>query len=135
MSKIKEKLKNYAIVGEITTEIAKVVEFKYSGKVFMAPGVKKHIVKRHSNELSNSVLQDIVGHIENIIANPEYAGSHPKKKGISMELVKMIGDNLLVAVEVDLTDEYIYVASLYPITESKLQNRINSGRFNKLDKK
>lgn len=100
----------------------------------MAPGVKKHIVKRHKNDLNANVLKDISHYIKEVINSPEYVGKHPKKIGDSIELVKKIENNLLVAIEVDLTDKYIYVASLYPITESKLLNRVNSGRFKKLDR-
>lgn len=127
-------ISSYEVVGEINKQIAEVAEFKYQGVVYMAPGVKKHIVKRHKDDLKEDVLKDIPHYIKAVIKEPDYVGKHPKKTGESMEFVKKIEENLLVAIEVDLTDNYIYVASLYPITESKLLNRVNSGRFKKLDK-
>ena len=49
--------------------------------------------------------------------------------GGSLELVKKIDNILLLGLDVDLEDKYIYVATIYPITESKLNARIHSGRL------
>lgn len=129
---MKRNIKLYEVVGKINKQLAQFAEFNYEGKVYMAPGVKKHIIKRHKNDLNEEVLNNMYSYIKKVIEEPDYVGKHPKKIGNSIELVKKIVDNLLVAIEVDLTEKYIYVASLYPITESKLLNRVNSGRFKKL---
>ncbi|MEJ8553437.1 PBECR3 domain-containing polyvalent protein [Tepidibacter sp. Z1-5] len=63
---------------------------------------------------------------------PEYIGTHPKKVDTSIEFIKKINDNILVATELDIKENYIYVASMYPIHQSKIDNRVNSGRFKKL---
>lgn len=71
----------------------------------MAPGVKKHIVKRHKNDLKEDVLNDIQSYIKEVINEPDYVGKHPKKLVIVLELFKKIYDNLLVTIEVDLIDK------------------------------
>lgn len=128
----KTDLSKYHKVGKISEEIADAVEFKFTGSVYAAPGVIKHIRKRHKkgkDALSPEVIDDILETIKRIIASPDYLGKHPKKIGTSIELIKKIDDNILVAIEVDLNNDYIYVSSLYPISESKIVNRLNNGRF------
>ncbi|MFU0824447.1 PBECR2 nuclease fold domain-containing protein [Clostridium sp.] len=128
----KSDIHKYSKVGKITEDVASIVNFKYTGDVYAAPGVIKHIKKRHArghDSLSKKVIDNILPTIENVISEPDYIGNHPRKEGTSIEFVKKVDENLLVAVEADLNNNYIYVASLYPISESKLNNRINSGRL------
>lgn len=69
--------------------------------------------------------------IENIINNPDYIGKNPNEKEVSFECVKILDDNLLVAVKLDKKRSYFYVASFYEITESKLKSMLKSGRLKK----
>ncbi|SHI58463.1 hypothetical protein SAMN02745163_00428 [Clostridium cavendishii DSM 21758] len=126
--------KSYKIVGEINKELAQTAEFEYYGEVYMSPGVIKHIMKKHKNNLEDYVTNNIIDYIKLIIRKPDFVGKHPKKVGTSIELVKKIEQNLLLAIDVDLDEHYIYVASLYPITEAKLISRISSGRVKKFKK-
>lgn len=130
MSKIED---NYEDVGVITEEIADKGQFGYTGKVFLSPGAKKHILRKHGMDLGEDIATDLSSYLGEIIEKPDYIGAHPQKKGESIELIKHLEKDVLVAIEVDLAEEYIYVASMYPITKSKLQNRINSGRVKMLD--
>ena len=93
----------------------------------MAPGFKKHIEKKHSDFLR------YVPSIPDIVSNPDYVGTHPNEPD-SIELVKIYDDNILLSItlSIDTEDEYLYVSSLYDISDGKLHNRINSGRLKKL---
>ena len=122
----------YTHVGSITETIANIKNFKYPGKVYAAPGVIKHIIKNHDDKLSEAVLNDLLGTMKNILNNPDYVGCDPKKIGTSLELIKWIDDNILLALKFDITENYIYVASIYPVTESKIENRLYSNRIVKL---
>lgn len=122
----------YIVVGFINEEISNLTNCNYTGEVYAAPGVLKHIKKRHKTELSESILDDILDTIKKVLKEPEYIGTHPKKAGTSIEFVKKIDDNILVATELDIKENYIYVASMYPIHQSKIDNRVHSGRFKKL---
>lgn len=42
-----------------------------------------------------------------------------------------MGDNVMVCIKLDAKENYLYVASIFEITASKLNNRINSGRLKK----
>lgn len=50
-----------------------------------------------------------------------------------MEFVKCYEKNILLAVKLDMGKNYLYVASLYDVTDSKIQNRLNSGRLKKVN--
>lgn len=127
----KKNLDNYYIVGQVDANLADFVNFKYTGTIFAAPGVIKHIKKRHSHELNKRFLDDLISTIKVIIESPDYIGSHPKKKGTGIEFIKKLDTNFLVGVEVDLDDNYIYVATMYPIVQAKIDSRLNSGRLKK----
>lgn len=92
------------------------------GIVYQSAGLYKHILKRHPN------MANYIGQIPNIIRYPDYIGSNPKEKN-SIELVKILGDNIQVCIKLDTDDNYLYVASAYTISEGKLKNRIHSGRL------
>lgn len=133
----KSDIHKYSKVGKVTEDIASLVNFKYPGDVYIAPGAIKHIKKRHAgghDSLSKRVIENILPTIEEVISNPDYVGSHPNKIGTSIEFVKKLDENILVAVDADINSNYIYVASLYPISESKLNNRVSSGRLVQLNK-
>ncbi|GKZ02141.1 hypothetical protein ANS017_14430 [Paraclostridium bifermentans] len=125
-------LSKYEVVGFIDDDLSKLTNCPYKGQIYAAPGVLKHIKKRHSSELSENILLNIIDIIKSIIKTPEYIGTHPKKIGSSIEFVKKVDENILVATELDIKDNYFYVASMYPINQSKIDNRVHSGRFKKL---
>ncbi|MEG2538424.1 MAG: hypothetical protein RSA01_02430 [Clostridium sp.] len=125
-----KKYESYFRVGKIKEDIAELAEFNYSGTVYMNNGVLKHILKKHKSQLSKKNLFDPLGCIKMVIKQPDYVGVHPSKVGFSIELVKDIHENhILVSVEIDFNEEYIYVSSMYPITDGKLESRIHSERF------
>lgn len=126
-------LSNYEIVGEISEKIADLAKINYTGNIYAAPGVVKHIKRRHKDELSDNVLNNLIEVIKVILSSPEYIGTHPKKVGESIEFIKEIDENLLVATELDVKEGYLYIASLYPITHSKIKNGLHSGRIKKCD--
>lgn len=127
----KRNLDNYYIVGTVDSTLAALVNFRYTGTIYAAPGVIKHIKKRHGHELNKKFLDDLLSTIKIIINSPDYIGNHPKKMGIGIEFIKKLDTNLLVGVEVDLDDNYIYVATMHPIVQAKIDIRLNSGRLKK----
>ncbi len=124
-------LSTYMHVGKITEKIANIKSFKYPGEVYAAPGLIKHIQK-HKKEFSEAISKDLLGTMKSILNNPDYVGCDPSQKGTSLELIKIIDDNILIALKFDINDNYIFVASLYPVTKAKIDNRIYSNRIVKL---
>lgn len=56
------------------------------------------------------------------------------KKNTSFELVKCISENIQIGIKLDIKDNYLYVATLHTITDSKLKHSIQNGRLKKFDK-
>lgn len=65
--------------------------------------------------------------------NPDYVGTSPREKDVSIEYVKCCEDNVLVAVKLNRKKSVFYIAGMYIISEYKLESRIKSGRFIKID--
>lgn len=122
-------LSKYEIVGCINKEIADLANIEYQGNVYAAPGVIKHIKRRHKNELSEEILDNIIDTIKVVLKQPEYVGCHDKKVGGCIEFIKKIDDNILVATELDIKEGYLYIASMYPIKQAKIDTRLNGGRI------
>ena len=95
-------------------------------EIYQSDGLVKHIAKRHPG------FEKYMSDIPDIVANPDYIGVNPKENN-SVELIKILDDNILVAIKLDKDDNHLFVASLYNISNSKLQNRLNSGRLKKYE--
>ena len=96
------------------------------GIIYQSSGLQKH-VKKHLKEKAT-----IMSDIPTVIQQPDYIGCNPKEPN-SIELVKKITENVMVCVKLDSKNGYLYVASVYTISESKLNNRLNSGRLKSID--
>lgn len=94
------------------------------GPIYQSSGLQKH-VQKHQKEKASIMLD-----IPTVIQAPDYIGCHPKEPN-SIELVKKFQENVMVCVKLDSKNGYLYVASVYTISESKLQNRLYSGRVKK----
>ena len=97
--------------------------------IVQSSGLCKHIEKRHPQCLK------YIKQIPQILENPDYIGTNPKEKN-SIEFIKVLEDNVLAAIKLDINNNQFYVASLYDITQGKLERRLNSHRLIKfpLDK-
>ena len=54
--------------------------------------------------------------------------NHPNQPN-SIELIKCYSDNILIAIKLDIANNYYYIASLYDVTQAKINNNLNSGRL------
>ncbi len=90
--------------------------------IVQSQGLAKHISKRHPNQIQ--YLNDI----QDILNNPDYIGINSKEPN-SIELIKVYSDNILIAIKLDCNNNYYYIASLYNVSTSKINNRLNSGRL------
>ena len=90
--------------------------------IYQSVGLESHIKKKHSNYLI------YLDNIPDIISNPDYIGKNPKESN-SIEFIKCYDDNIKLAIKLDTKNNYLYVASLYEIKDSKLQRHLDSGRL------
>lgn len=95
--------------------------------IMRADGVFDHIKKKHPACIK------YFDKIQEIISCPDYVGTSPKEKG-SFELVKKYDNNVLIGIKIDVKNNYYYVATLYDINQSKVNNRLHSGRLRPLKK-
>ncbi len=94
------------------------------GSIYQSLGLVKHEAKHHPNMPSH--IEDI----PMVLAEPDYIGKHPKELN-SIELLKVLNSNIMVCVKLDSKNNYLFVASVYEISQAKLLNRLNSGRLKK----
>lgn len=94
--------------------------------IYQSLGLVKHIEKRHPDCVR------YLNHLESIISTPDYIGVNPNEKGTSFELVKVFDQNIQIGIKLDIKDNYLYVATLHSITESKLAHGLKNGRLKKI---
>lgn len=122
--------KAYKKVGKLKLSITRLVKFEFPSTVYASPGVINHIIKKHGKQLTKKVKHNIIETMEEIINDPDYIGLDKLRgENGSLELIKKVDNSLLLGLEVDEEEHYIYVATMYPITQSKINARLNSGRL------
>ena len=98
-------------------------------KIYRSKGLPAHLIKqKHFHCLKH------IDNIPDIINEPDYIGVNPNEKGNTIELIKVLTKNILIGIKLDANKDYLYVATMYDVQESKLQRRLHSGRFKKFDK-
>lgn len=128
---MRREYKAYKKVGKIVSSISEILELDFLTTVYTSPGVINHIKKRHGKQLTKKIKDNIIETMEKIVKDPDYFGLDYKRgNGGSLELIKKI-DNiiLLLGLEIDMEGQYIYVATMYPISQSKMNARIHRGRL------
>lgn len=128
---MRKEYKAYKKVGKLQNSIGELLELDFPKVVYASPGVIKHIKKRHGKQLTKKIKDNIIEIVEKIIKEPDYFGISNKKNLVkSIELIKSIDNiELLLGLEIDAADEYIYVATLYPITIGKLNSKLFKGNI------
>ena len=132
---MRKDYKAYKKVGKIKESISDNLELNVPKAVYASPGVINHIKKRHGKQFTKKVKDNIIDIIERIVKEPEYVGAeYDHGNACSIELVKIV-DNIIIflGLEIDMEGEYIYVATMYPLTLSKLNARIYRGKLIKIE--
>lgn len=115
-------------VGEFQEEINKLLGTALpAGKIFQSDGLRIHLIKHNHHD-----CLDHLPDIPEIISSPDYVGVNPNESVPSVEYIKVYEKNIMVGVKLDVTDHYLYVASMYSISPSKIERRLHSGRIKKL---
>ena len=58
------------------------------------------------------------------------SGVNPnEKENSSFELIKRYKDNILIGIKLDKDGDYLYVATMHEVQESKIVRRLHSGRI------
>lgn len=124
----------YKRVGYLRQKIANELGIEFTGVIYASPGVLKHIMRRHGRQLADKTKGGIVDSMKLILEDPDYVGIYVNEGGqTAVEFVKKIYTNLLLGVELDEENQYIYVSTMYPITESKINNKLYSGKLKEIN--
>lgn len=116
------------LVGKINTEnIYRLIGVRFPegvNKIYLYPGLIKHVQRYHPG-----IFESYYHRIPEIISKPDYIGKNPKESR-SIELYKLVNENLLLAIKLDPTG-YLFIASLYDLhnAQNKIQKRLRSGRI------
>lgn len=120
----------YKRVGYLKRSIANELGIEFTGTIYASPGVLKHIMKRHGRQLDKKTRESILEWMKKILEEPDYIGIYKNDNGqTAVEFIKIVYTNLLLGVEIDEEHEYIYVTTMYPITDKKIKNKIYSGKL------
>ena len=117
-------------VGKVSENMATIAKFKYTGDVYADPGLSVHINRNHSHELPQDVLKNPFRYIKDILNEPDLIGSNPKQGGIEMvKYYDHIKIRIQIGIKYDTNDKYMYVATLHPIEQRKIDKRIEKRLF------
>lgn len=120
----------YKRVGYLRERVAYELGIEFTGVIYASPGVLKHIIKRHGRQFDKRTRTGILEWMKKILDDPDYIGIYKSDEGqTAIEFIKKAYTNLLLGVEVDEEKQYIYVTTMYPITDRKIENRIYSGKL------
>ena len=120
----------YKRVGYLRERDAYELGIEFTGVIYASPGVLKHIIKRHGRQFDKRTRTGILEWMKKILDDPDYIGIYKNDEGqTAIEFIKKAYTNLLLGVEVDEEKQYIYVTTMYPITDRKIENRIYSGKL------
>lgn len=98
------------------------------GTIYQSHGLTIHIKNHHPAEMH------LIELVPDVIREPDYIGKHPSEPN-SVELVKKISGNVMVCIKLDAQNDYLFVASVFEISDAKLRNRLYSGRLKYIDKR
>ena len=127
------KFCTYKRVGYLRRNVADELGIEFTGAIYACPGVLKHIIKRHGKQLDKNIKKNIFDFMKAILEEPDYIGIYKSNEGsISIQFVKRMYNNLLLGVEVDEMNQYIYVSTMYPINDNKIKNRLDYGELIKV---
>ena len=93
--------------------------------IYRSKGLPAHMLKRHHEKCLK-----YIDYIPDIIKEPDYIGINPNETEVqSIELIKRYRAPVLLGIKLDKDNDYLYVSTMYDISESKIQMRLFSGRF------
>lgn len=119
--------KVYKKVGKIDKVLADDVGLDYYGDVYISRGAFNHILKKHGKQFTKNIKENLSIIIERIIGNPDFVGKSKRRGESALRIVKKVDAYIMLVLEVDKEEGYMYVATMYPLTKSKLKNSIYSG--------
>lgn len=95
--------------------------------------VSEKALRKHMHKHHHANCLDYVTRIPEMIAHPDFVGRNRRVDQPSFECIKCYRDNILLAIKLAKKEGHYYVASLYEVTDDKLESMQRSGRIRRLD--
>lgn len=121
------KSKNIKI-GELSQKVIDILnlDLKPQNINIWSTRLSEHCEK-HKNEYSSPTsYNNAIKSIPIIISDPDYVGLH---KNGNIQYIKRLDDISLVGIKIVKGDNGLLFRTIYPISETKLNNSIKSGKF------
>jgi hypothetical protein len=116
-------------VGYLSQEVINLLKLNNKEMPILLSDDKIKYISKHADEFSSyEAYKKCTESIHDVILYPDYVALHPNGK--SIEFIKRI-DNLVVAAVRIKSSGNLWIKTLYPISESKLNRYIQSGNAKK----
>lgn len=127
---MEDRFYTYKRIGYFKNNMADNLGIKITGTIYASPGVIKHIKRKHGKHLNKKIVENLIDYMKEIVDNPEYIGIFKNTDDIiSVQLIKKYERYILIGIEINRLRDYIYVSTMYPITDRKINNKIYSGKL------
>lgn len=127
---MEDKFYTYKRVGYFKNGVALNLGIKFTGTIYASDGAIKHIKKRHGNHLNKKVIENLFDYMKEIIDSPDYIGVFKEQDDwIRVEFIKKFDSYILIGIDIREKVDYIYVSTMYPISERKIYNKLYSGKL------
>lgn len=129
----KGKSKNIKI-GELSSDVIDILELDLNPQNIniWSTRIQEHCEKHKDDYSSPSAYNQAVKSIPLILKEPDYVGLH---KNGNIQYVKRLDDISLVGIQILKGSGHLLFRTIFPISETKLNNSIKSGKLIPFNKK
>ena len=129
----KGKSKNIKI-GELSKDVIDILELDLNPQNIniWSTRIQEHCEKHKNDYSSPSAYNQAVKSIPLILKEPDYVGLH---KNGNIQYVKRLDDISLVGIQILKGGGHLLFRTIFPISETKLNNSIKSGKLIPFNKK
>ena len=129
----KGKSKNIKI-GELSKDVIDILELDLNPQNIniWSTRIQEHCEKHKDDYSSPSAYNQTVKSIPLILKEPDYVGLH---KNGNIQYVKRLDDISLVGIQILKGSGHLLFRTIFPISETKLNNSIKSGKLIPFNKK
>lgn len=115
-------------IGELSQKVIDILklDLKPQNINIWSTRLSEHCEKHKDEYSSPTSYNNAIKSIPVIISNPDYVGLH---KNGNIQYIKRLDDISLVGIKIIKGDNGLLFRTIYPISETKLNNSIKSGKF------
>lgn len=124
---MEKKYNAYKKIGKIDKKLLKDLGIDFNNEVYIDTSVLRHIKKRHKKQLTKNIIKNISTAIEKVIKSPEYVSISKNENNISLKFMKKIDIQIVVVLNFDFEEGYIYIATMYPLVKKRFKSKVESG--------